>query len=897
MVTTTTKRRKTRGFVVFYSKQIKQQQFKVTNSTTMPTKVTAPGLDLIRLPAGVSDNDVATMNNLIAQCFQNAQKSVSSHRKVVATLKNIQDKAVSAGLESHVNLAFCRMVNLVLPVKKSEGCADRIVKLVESFVTYIQQKETEQNPNKTNNEEDEESDTVGSRFVECLISHLLRGIESKDKIVRFRVCQLIAVTINHLGEISDELFDDLKENLCKRLYDKEQTVRLQSALALSRLQGVDEDDDDGTSVSKLLVSVLQHDSSADVRRAVLFNLEKNTDNLPYLLERAWDTHPTNRRMVYSRTMKEISDFRLLSIGMREKILQWGLQDRDSGVKAAATKMFVDQWLETTNNDLLEVLERLDVLNSKIAETAMTIFFENRKDTLNKIELSNDFWTSLSAESVFLARTFNSFCVQHRLTELIESRMPELTKLAGLIGYYLHELQKIGHANSSDKNKVTEIEFIVEQLLIIAETYDYADEVGRRNTLGLLRDAVVNEEINDNLIQRAVEVIRKLSVNERDFSQVLLEMISDVRDTVTEGFEAELKGSEEEDEQEEEDDDDDGQEEEEGEIDGQHKRSNGKSKKPTAEQAEKELFALLKCLSVAQSGLELIANPLETNVHLTSLLNSLIIPSIRSHEAPVRERGLRCLGLSCLLSKELSIDNLMLFCHCFTKGHDILQMEAIKIISDILMIHGISVLDVEGGVDTMSIYKLYYKAVRNNDEPEVQAVAAESLCKLFLAGVIAEEDLLKTLVLAFFDGASADNLALRQILSFCLPVYCYSSNENQQRMGKIVIDGIRRLTRIYDNCETEMINPSQIMQHLVEWTDPQRIVGHDAQNATSSTVHLALCQDVLARLKEVKNKDERKALCWALNKLVFPGSINPNILRELNDAVEEVIEVSVRMHKN
>lgn len=688
------------------------------------------------LPEGVTEDDIRTLRKLVAQNFQDGQNTVASHRKIVAALKNYQDRAVSVGLEEDFNRAFVKMVNRVLPVKKGEKTADRICKLCESFVAYIQSKEDEEAKNRMQDEEAEE-DTVATRFVEYLINHLLRGIEAKHKTVRYRVCYLIAVTINHLGEVSDELFDKIKRNLCKRLYDKEQSVRLQAALALSRLQGVDEEDDDPmTSVTKLLLSSLQHDSSAEMRRAVLLNLERNSKNLPYILYRAWDVHPTNRRIFYTRIMKEIGDFRMLTIGMREQLLQWGLRDRDSSVKNAAIKMFVDEWVAATNNDLIEVLERLDVLNSKIADVAMNVFFERRKDTLDKIEFSEDFWQNLSAESVFLARAFNQFCIDQNQLDLLDTRLPELTKLAALIQHYLNDLDK----NNND----SEYEFIVEQLLIIVETYDFGDEVGRRNILALLREVLVRQNLNDIIIQRSVQVIKKVSVSESDFSQVIVEVISDIQDTVL---------------------DENSSEEE-------------------VQNPERHLIALLKCLAIAQSALELIDKPLEENVNLTALYESLVIPSVRNREAPVRERGVRCLGLCCLLSSQLASENMLLFGQCYTQGHESLKLESIRIITDILMIHGTSVLDTENGVDSRSIHKLYYKAVMNSELPEVQALAGEALCKLILGGVFNDDDLIKTLILAFFDSDTGQNEALQQILSFCIPVYAHSSIDNQKLLGSV-----------------------------------------------------------------------------------------------------------------
>ena len=49
-------------------------------------------------------------------------------------------------------------------------------------------------------EETEESLAAG-RFVEMFLKHLLKGIDAKEKFVRLRVCQLIALAMNSLHEI------------------------------------------------------------------------------------------------------------------------------------------------------------------------------------------------------------------------------------------------------------------------------------------------------------------------------------------------------------------------------------------------------------------------------------------------------------------------------------------------------------------------------------------------------------------------------------------------------------------------------------------------------------------------------------------------------------------------
>ena len=45
------------------------------------------------------------------------------------------------------------------------------------------------------------TDQSASKFAEVLLKHLLKGVESKDKLVRFRTTQLIAFIMNDLQEM------------------------------------------------------------------------------------------------------------------------------------------------------------------------------------------------------------------------------------------------------------------------------------------------------------------------------------------------------------------------------------------------------------------------------------------------------------------------------------------------------------------------------------------------------------------------------------------------------------------------------------------------------------------------------------------------------------------------
>ena len=526
-------------------------------------------------------------------------------------------------------------------------------------------------------------ETPSTRLTSHILSMLLQFLASKEKTVRYRATQLVAHIINSLESIDDECFHLLKMGLLKRIRDKEPMIRVQAGLGLGRLAGneddgdpdkTDSDDDDASGLLGKLLDVLQNDPSADVRRALLLNLPLTPGTLPYLLERARDIDSATRRALYSRLLPALGDFRHLSLSMREKLLRWGLRDRDENVRKATARLFHDRWIRdctgpllagvndktvvegvTSVDGILELLERIDVLNSGvedgIASEAMEKFWVGRPDYQNTVSFQDPFWHRLSPESVFLARSFNDYCRQQydgKYETLIEEKMPEVTKLAFFLQIYTNNLieclrRNNGRYEGDEEEDTVEQEFIVEQLLHIAKTLDYSDEVGRRKMFALLRETLAIAELPDEITKLSVNVLRDIcgmeAVGEREFCGVVLEAVAEVHDAIA--VDEPMADTE-----------DESFHSAHSEI-SDSTPTNAKTSRNAEEdeaRAVKEIMINMKCLHIAQCMLQNIEGILQQNVHLVTMLNNLVVPAVRSHEAPIRERGLLCLGLCCLLDK-------------------------------------------------------------------------------------------------------------------------------------------------------------------------------------------------------------------------------------------------------
>jgi condensin complex subunit 3 len=686
-------------------------EFKAANSHDHPT-------------AHLHQQSVMSVHEIFGQAQYRTSQSL------IGRLRHLEAKP---RFENDLKDCVSRMLN----IRIKEPVGDRLVRFL---VSYLQS---------------------SSEYVTSILSALLPYLSAKDKTVRFRATQIVAQAINSLDAIDDELYHDIRQILMKRIRDKIPGVRIQAVIGLGRLaenemddnQDEDENSEYDSEVEKQsllekLLDILQNDTNAEVRRILLQNLPLTPTTLPYILERARDRDALTRRAVYTKLLPTLGDFRHLSLSMREKLLRWGLRDRDETVRKATGRLFRERWIEDCAGPrvegdqkgakslappsmpgLLELLERIDVVNSGtesgIALEAMKDFWAGRPDYVDSVEFDDDFWLNLTSESAFMARTFNDYCQENpEYEQMCEEKMPEVTRLGFYLQKYTNNLLETIRSSAElggGEEEIVEGEFIVEQLLHIAKTLDYTDEVGRRKMFSLLRDALAMADLPEEVTRLTVEVLRLVCgtdiAGEKDFCGVVLEAVAEVHDTINVS---------------------DAEKEDDSFVSARSEVSvssggTASAKEPTEDDEQKALHEVvvnMKCLHIAQCMLQNVdCSDLQSNLHLVSTLNNLVIPAVRSHEAPIRERGIMCLGLYCLLDKSLALNNLMLFRACFEKGkrHDALRVTVLQILTDIVVKHGV---DVDLGVFGEAI----------NAGPEVQKASTISLSKLLLSRLYSPKEL-------------------------------------------------------------------------------------------------------------------------------------------------------------
>ncbi|EDO18647.1 hypothetical protein Kpol_1055p3 [Vanderwaltozyma polyspora DSM 70294] len=858
----------------------------------------------------LEDTENSKIFYAVADVFQKAQSSYAGHRKHVAVLKKIQSKAVAQGYEDAFNFWFNKLVTKILPLKKNEVAGDRIVRIVAAFIASLDRDIEE--ATKENSETVIHQQQVFAKFVDLFMRHILRGVESKERNVRYRVLQLLAVIMDNIGEIDEELYNLLMWSLNKRIYDKEPNVRMQAVFCLTKFQEEDIPSvetehpviDDAT---HKLMTIIQNDSSAEVRRAALLNLVNNPLTRSHILERARDTNQVNRRLVYTRILKSMGKevFEKIDSRILDQLIKWGLEDREESVRKACLRLISYDWLNMLNGDLIELIEKLNVAKSTIADKAMESLFNTRTDIISKIKFTPEMWKELTVEIAFLLRCFYKHCISNNLTEVLEENFPEASKLSSILNYYI---KKRFHAENLSNLEKSHLDFIVEQILIISKGYDFSDEIGRRSMLTIIRNMLGITSLTEPSIKSGLDVLKILSINERDFVSMSIEIINDIRDDDLEKQEQEQiskKKAERSLDDNNEDDDDDEEDDiieqfrssVDNFIEGKTSTTDDTSTRALSNERDLLPETMINCLTRSSLLLELVVKPLDQNVLITSLIDTLITPAVRNTDPKIRELGVRNLGLCCLLDVQLATENLYILGMCVSKGNASLKSIALKSIIDIFSIHGNVVVDGEGKVDSISLHKIFYKVLKNNTLPECQVIAAEGLCKLYLADIFNDDDLFETLILSYFSPSNSSNEGLIQAFAFCIPVYSYSHVLHQQRITKIASDVLLRLYMLWvdfqaneetdENIET-MLKPNVILQQLISWTDPRKLIGEN-EKAINDNYQLNFLLDIFQQFPKFDKKNIKKMILTNINAFYVSSDNDMHKLREIKEHLEDIIE--------
>lgn len=534
------------------------------------------------MPSAAPSLDALTGN--ISSFFSETQHTLANHRKNAVALHRIHTQCAQVTEETPrgtkltgekaFNSAFLDCLNRVLHIKKGIVQADRTLKFVATYATYAQtqfraaaRKEAGRAADDEDDEDDE--DTTATRFVNIMIKHALKGFAAKNKNVRLRCCQTIALLIHGLESMDDDLYQILLTALLIRIKDKEAPVRVQAIVALAKLQsgeadeaqgkgkspnlsGLDEDGDEtmteeySRNIRRRLLEVLRSDPSPEARRAALFNLPVTPATLPFLLERLRDVDAVNRRCVYLGTLNtglpQHPGALQLSADQAHHVVKTGLGEREETVKKACAKL-IGTWADREQGDGLKLVDRFDGLNyPESTMAALTSAFETRSQLTDTIILDDEFWNNLTPNSALLARSL----VEHLKAKghMGEARLEEIMPVVMALAFRIQAVwtalaetiatadEQAGETDEVDE-ELRELAMaqasILNSLLHIALNSDYGDEIGRRKMFTMIREMISHPGLPQTLIEPCIDVLLKLSAGQRDFVRILVEIVQELAD--------------------------------------------------------------------------------------------------------------------------------------------------------------------------------------------------------------------------------------------------------------------------------------------------------------------------------------------------------------------------------
>ncbi|XP_026127252.1 condensin complex subunit 3-like isoform X3 [Carassius auratus] len=867
----------------------------------------------------------------IEEAFRRAQKAHNNKAKLVASLKNRYNKLED---KTEFHEEFIRCLKYAMIIYTREPAVENVIEFVTRFAASF---ETPVNENAEEEEEDE------NEFLNVLLNFLLESHGANSHAVRFRSCQLVNKLLGSLGEnaqIDDDLWDRIHEAMLIRVTDKYPNVRIQAALAMSRLQ--DPSNVDCPTI-KAYMLLLENDSNPEVRRAVLSCIAPSATTLSKIYKRTRDVKEKVRKLAY-QVLAEKVHIRALSIAQRVSLLHEGLSDSADSVKEVVKTHLLPAWLRMQQGDVLQLLHRLDVENC--AETAMTtlqaIFsMASSPDDLlqNGVRLNERKLIpvdSLTCENVLYWRALCEFVKNkgNEGEELLEQLLPETAIFAEYLYSYLKSITQLSEEQRADMTQLEMVmtqEFIGQQLILLVGCLDTSEEGGRKRMVAVLQEVLLMSNTPSALIGLLVEKLIGILRDDAQKIQMIAEIISDVREPILPISEpvdenekrrkqvklaevrvqimeakqtleeciscqdfsraAELKESISE------------LEELKNQLVLEASQSADNIKEQRVEKSDPT--TLLKCLTMCAELFKQMSIKRGICPTMNALIESLILPGVSNPNPAVRNMAVICLGTAALHSKDLANTHLVLLLQITQLDEPKIRISALRALIDQLLLNGLNILQdkpapvsqddsteqpehqAEEESTIQSILKMLSDFL-DSEICELRTETAEGLARLMYCGRILSPKLLSRLVLLWYNPVTEDDQRLRHCLGVFLQLYARASRTNQECVEESFLPTMRTLFNAPVTSPLSEVDTSNVAELFVELTRPSTLVKPAAVQAVSVHDSLAVrvCNEILRDISAPEVRLFCKTLSW-LEINTEPGPANCELQLLLKDILQEV----------
>ncbi|KAK5866099.1 hypothetical protein PBY51_020315 [Eleginops maclovinus] len=882
----------------------------------------------------------------IKEAFQRAQKGHNNKTKLVASLNSRYNKLEDKTL---FHEEFVHYLKYAMIVYKREPTVENIMEFVARFATsFLSPPKTEEEEQQEEEEDDEEDDHP---FLSFIFNFLLESHKASSHAVRFRVCQLINKLLGSMAEnaqIDDDLFDRIHQAMLVRVTDKFPNVRIQAALAMTRLQ--QPKDSDCPTINAYML-ILENDTNAEVRRAVLSCIAMSPRTLPKVLKRTRDIKENVRKLAY-QVLAEKVHIKALTIAQRVTLLQQGLRDTSETVREMVCSRLLPAWLLRMEGNVMELLHKLDVENC--ADTALETLKAIFKGTLaeelqqNRAQLDNRKLIpvdSLSCENVLYWRALCEFIKAQGEDgdEMLEQVLPDAATYADFLYGYLKAVPLLTEEQRADFNQLELVmtkEFISQQLIHLIGCLDTNEEGGRKRVLAVLQELLALSQTPSSLVSLLTEKLLTLIPDDHRRIQTVAEIISDVREPIMEASApvpenlsrrqqvqlAEVKVSIMEAKQTLEDSiaaqDFSRASELKDSITELENRRNQilQEIQESSQPADKEIRTeksdpetLLRCLTMCAELLKQMSIKTRIGPTISALMSSLVLPSIANAHPAVRNMAVVCLGTCTLHSKELAKNHMVLLLQIAQLDEVKIRISAQRAIIDLLLVFGFQLLSEtaanqtalnsqspdrreedasateekgDAPEDTAQSILSMLSEFLDSEVSDLRTEVAEGLAKLMYTGRISSAKMFSRLVLLWYNPVTEDDTRLRHCLGVFFQLYARESRVHQEVVEEGFLPTVRTLMNAPATSPLAEVDVNNVVELLVELTRPSALIKPSA-NTEEVCVHDYLAVRICGEMLKDPTAPEVRLYAKTLSNLELSG--DETVKKDLQTLLQQLVQ--------
>ncbi|XP_034067439.1 condensin complex subunit 3 isoform X2 [Gymnodraco acuticeps] len=886
----------------------------------------------------------------IKEAFQRAQKGHNNKAKLVASLNSRYNKLEDKTL---FHEEFVHYLKYAMIVYKREPTVENIIEFVARFATSFLSPPKTEEEEEQQEEEEEEDEEDDHPFLSFIFNFLLESHKASSHAVRFRVCQLINKLLGSMAEnaqIDDDLFDRIHQAMLVRVTDKFPNVRIQAALAMTRLQ--QPKDSDCPTINAYML-ILENDTNAEVRRAVLSCIAMSPRTLPKVLKRTRDIKENVRKLAY-QVLADKVHIKALTIAQRVTLVQQGLRDTSETVREMVSSRLLPAWLLRVEGNVIGLLHKLDVENC--ADTALETLKAIFKGTLteelpqNRAQLDNRKLIpvdSLSCENVLYWRALCEFLKAQGDDgeEMLEQVLPDAATYADFLYRYLKGVPLLREEQRADFNQLELVmtkEFISQQLIHLIGCLDTNEEGGRKRVLSVLQEMLALPQTPSSLVSLLTEKLLTLIPDDHRRIQTVAEIISDVREPIMEASApmdenmsrrhqvqlAEVKVSIMEAKQSLEDSiaaqDFSRAAELKDSITELENRRNQilQEVQERSQPADKEIHTekndpetLLRCLTMCAELLKQMGIKTRIGPTISALMSSLVLPSIANAHPAVRNMAVVCLGTCTLHSRELAKAHMVLLLQIAQLDEVKIRISALRAIVDLLLLFGFQLLSEtaanltalnskspdrreedgpaaeekgDAPEDTAQSILVMLSEFLDSEVSDLRTETAEGLAKLMYTGRISSAKMFSRLVLLWYNPVTEDDTRLRHCLGVFFQLYARESRAHQEVVEEGFLPTIRTLMNAPVTSPLAEVDVNNVVELLVELTRPSVLI-KPSTNTEEVCVHDYLAVRICGEMLKDTTAPEVRLYTKTLSNLELSGdgTVKKDLQTLLQQLVQEV----------